>query len=185
MIRIVVMAAILFVAAPVSAQNETEAAISAQQAAMKRFEWMKGRWRGPATALSDTGEHRITQTERIGPHLDGTLMVMEGTGFLSDGSVGFRAFAVLSFDPRTGDYSLRSYAHGHSGTFKLVPTETGYIWEVPTGAGTVRYTATLSGGIWNEVGDRLVSGQAPQRFFEMNLTRVGDTDWPAAGAESP
>jgi len=25
-------------------------------------------------------------------------------------------------------------------------------------------------------------GQPPRQFFEMNLTRLGDTDWPAGGA---
>jgi len=27
-----------------------------------------------------------------------------------------------------------------------------------------------------------MAGSEPVRFFEMNLTRVGDTDWPAANA---
>jgi hypothetical protein len=36
-----------------------------------------------------------------------------------------------------------------------------------------------------EVGDRIAPGQDPVRFFDMNLKRVGDTDWPAAGAISP
>ena len=47
---------------------------------------------------------------------------------------------------------------------------------------TIRYTMTLKDGIWNEVGDRIMPGKDPVRFFEMNLKRVGDTDWPAAGA---
>ena len=33
-----------------------------------------------------------------------------------------------------------------------------------------------------EVGDRIMPGKEPVRFFEMNLKRVGDTDWPAGGA---
>jgi len=36
-----------------------------------------------------------------------------------------------------------------------------------------------------EVGDRLLPGREPSRFFEMNLQRVGDTDWPAGGAIGP
>jgi len=38
---------------------------------------------------------------------------------------------------------------------------------------------------WREVGDRIVPGKDQVRFFEMNLKRVGDTDWPAEGAISP
>jgi hypothetical protein len=36
-----------------------------------------------------------------------------------------------------------------------------------------------------DVGDRITAGKDPVRFFEMNLRRMGDTDWPAAGAVSP
>jgi len=50
---------------------------------------------------------------------------------------------------------------------------------------TIRYTAVIKDGTWNEVGDRVTKGQEPVRFFEMNLTRVGDSDWPAAGAIPP
>lgn len=169
-----------------SAQDANPAAIAAQQAAMKKLDWMKGRWRGPAVTQSAQGQHRVTQTERIGPFLDGTVMVMEGKGFRADRTPGFHAFGILSFDPRSGDYTLRSYAQGYSGTFKLVPNGNGYVWEVPAGpAMSTRYTANLHDGTWTEVGDRIVPGQPPQRFFQMDLTRVGDTDWPEAGAQTP
>jgi len=35
------------------------------------------------------------------------------------------------------------------------------------------------------LGDRIVPGKDTVRFFEMNLQRVGDTDWPGASAISP
>jgi hypothetical protein len=187
MFQFVAAAALLLAAAPAPApaQDPAAAAIAAEQAALKKLDWMKGRWRGPAVTQTPGGEHRVTQTERIGPFLDGTLMVMEGKGFRADGSVGFNAFGILSFDPRTGEYVLRSYAQSYAGTFKLVPNDTGYVWEIPAGPATIRYTATLHDGVWTEVGDRIVAGQPLQRFFEMNLKRVGDTDWPAQGAQTP
>jgi hypothetical protein len=40
-------------------------------------------------------------------------------------------------------------------------------------------------GTWHETGERVVPGQDPVRFFEMRLTRVGDSAWPAAGAVPP
>jgi hypothetical protein len=33
--------------------------------------------------------------------------------------------------------------------------------------------------------DRNVTGREPQRFFEMTLRRVADSNWPAAGAIGP
>lgn len=50
---------------------------------------------------------------------------------------------------------------------------------------TIRYTAMIKNGNWMEVGDRILPGQEPVRFFEMNLKRVGDTNWPGAGAIPP
>lgn len=74
---------------------------------------------------------------------------------------------------------LRSYAQGRMGDFLVTPTEKGSTWEIPAGPATIRYAATVADGAWHEVGDRVMSGQPPFRFFEMNLKRIGDTKWPA------
>ena len=79
-------------------------------------------------------------------------------------------------------YTLSSHALGYSGDFALTPTENGYVWTIPAGpSATIRYTATLSGDTWTEVGDFVAGTQPPRRIFEMNLKRVGDTEWPQGG----
>lgn len=173
-------------ATPAMAQETDHAAIAQQKEAMKRLAWMFGTWRGPGKGGTREGPYTVTQTERIGPILDGTVVVMEGKGFRPDGSVGFNAFAVVSYDPVRKVYSMRSHALGHSGDFALTPTDNGYVWEIPAGPNAViRYTATLADGTWTEVGDYVAAGGQPRRVFEMNLKRVGDTDWPAAGGLAP
>lgn len=166
---------------PAPAQQTDTAAIAAQREAMKKLHWMHGVWRGPAVSQSPQGEHRATQTERIGGFLDGTLTVMEGKGYNDDGSVGFNALGIASYDVQTRSYWLTSWALGRGGKFPMQVTDTGYIWEIPAGAMTIRYTATVANGSWTEVGDYIAPGQPPRRFFTMTLTRVGDTDWPQAG----
>jgi len=148
---------------------------------------MNGVWRGPAWTLQPGGVRiAITQTERAGPFLDGAVKVVEGRGYREDGSVGFNALGVISYDPARQAYSMKSWAMGRTGDFPLVVTADGYQWETPAGPGAIiRYTATIKGDSFREVGDRLVPGQAPQRIFEMDLKRVGDTDWPAAGPVAP
>ncbi|HEX5132592.1 MAG TPA: DUF1579 domain-containing protein [Candidatus Krumholzibacteria bacterium] len=130
-------------------------------------------------------KHAITQTERIGPFLGGSVKVIEGRGYDPDGAVTFNAFATISYNPGTKAYTMHSYAMGNVGDFVLTPAADGYVWEIPAGPVTIRYTAVIRGDVWHEVGDRVVPGQEPVRFFEMNLKRVGDTDWPAAGAVAP
>ena len=162
--------------------GDPAAMVAAQRTAMARLAMMDGVWRGPAWTILPTGRHEITQTERIGPFLDGSIKVIEGRGYDADGSVSFNAFGTISYDPERQAYSLRSYAQGRMGDFPLTLTSDGYVWEIPAGPMTIRYTATIQNGAWREVGDRIVPGREPVRFFEMNLRRVGDTDWPAAGA---
>ena len=169
-------------AASALAQGPDLASMDAQKAAMKPLAMMDGVWRGPAWTMLPAGKHEITHTERIGPFLDGQIKVIEGRGYNADGTVGFNSFGIVSFDPAKKEYTLHSHALGRAGDFKLTPTADGYVWEIPAGPMTIRYTATIKDGAWKEVGERIAPGQAPVQFFEMNLKRVSDTDWPAAGA---
>jgi hypothetical protein len=169
----------------VSAQGRPDSAalIAAQREAMKAFAAMDGVWRGPAWTILPSGvKHNITQTERIGPFLDGSIKVVEGRGYNADGTVGFNAFAIIFYDPATKAYTLHSHALGQVGDFVIKPTADGYTWEIPAGPMTIRYTAVIKDGTLREVGDRIMPGKDPVRFFEMDLKRVGDSDWPAAGA---
>ena len=173
-------------AASAQAQPDSAALIVAQRDAMTRFAYMDGVWRGPAWTILPSGQrHDVTQTERIGPFLDGTVKVLEGRGYNPDGTVGFNAFGIISFAPGQQTYTLHSYALGYAGDFVLTPTPDGYVWQIPAGPMTIRYTATIRNGTWREVGDRVAPGRDPVRFFEMNLKRVGDTKWPGDGAVSP
>jgi hypothetical protein len=178
LMRALVLAAALAVSSftvPAVAQPSPDRA-----AAMAKLDWMKGTWRGPASGSNrDGSRYEVTQTERIGPMLGGDVLVMEGRGYRADGSTGFNAFGVVSWDPRSGKYELRSYAQGMAGTFELKPTADGYVWEVPAGPGAVvRYTATLHDGTWTEIGEYVREGAPAIKTFEMNLRRVGDSRWP-------
>jgi hypothetical protein len=186
--RIAVVAlALLSLAAPAAAlaQGRPDPAVllAAQRDAMTRLAMMDGEWRGTAWNVSPSGEkHTLTQTERVGPFLDGAIRVVEGRGYGADGKVAFNAFGVISYKPDTKAYSIRSHAMGNAGDFALTPTADGFTWEIPAGPMTIRYTATIKDGVWKEVGDRIAPGKEPVRFFEMELKRLGDSSWPAAGA---
>lgn len=178
--------ALLFSAALASAQTRFDPAaeMEAQKAAMTSLAVMDGVWRGPAWTIVENGtKHEVTQTERIGPFLGGAVKVLEGRGYdAATGEVTFNAFGTISFDRASNAYTLHSYAMGRAGNFKLTPTADGYIWEIPVGPMTIKYTAVIKNGAWREIGERIMPGQSPVQFFEMNLTKIGTTDWPAAGA---
>ena len=157
--------------------------IAAQREAMTALASMDGVWRGSAWTILPSGEkHDITQTERIGTFLDGSVRVLEGRGYDSEGKVSFNALGIISYNVATKGYSMHSYAMGQSGDFVFQPTADGYTWEIPAGPMTIKYAATIKDGVLHEVGDRVMPGKDPVRFFEMTLKRVGDCDWPSAGA---
>lgn len=177
---------VAFTTVNVSAQGkpyDPVALMNAQRDAMKALSFLDGTWRGSAWTMLPNGEkHSITQTERVGPFLDGAVKVVEGRGYDADGKVAFNAFATISYDPATKAYTMRSYAMGRSGDYVLTPATDGVSWEIPAGPMTIRHTATVKDGKWHEVGDRIMPGKEPVRFMELNLERIGDTDWPAGGA---
>lgn len=165
---------------------DTAALQTAQRQSMQPLSIFDGTWRGPAKVTLPNGKTLdITQTERVGPFLDGTIRLIEGRGYAPDGTAPFNAFAVISYSPQSGKYNFRSHAQGYSGDFPLEVRADGFTWSVNMGPATLRYTATVKDGTWVEVGERIVEGQAPVKTFEMTLRRVGATDWPAAGSVLP
>jgi hypothetical protein len=182
-LSVLAAAAVLsLLASPAPAQRppDSEALIAAQREAMTNLAFLDGVWRGEAWTVRPGGaRHEIVQTERIGTFLGGAVRVIEGRGYEPDGSTGFNAFGIISYDPASKAYSLRSYAMGHQGDFAFRVLPDGYVWEVPAGPGAIiRYTATVGGGKLREVGYRIAGEAPPVQVFEMNLRRVGDTKWP-------
>lgn len=160
-----------------------QALLKAERTAMTPLAAMAGVWRGQASMTLRSGKkHTITQTERVGPFLGGSVMVMEGRGYEPDGRVSFNALGVMSYDPAGKTYTMRAYAQGHAGDFPLQVTADGFKWEIKAGPTTMHYTATVKDGTWHEVGVRELPGGKSVPFFEMTLQRVGNSDWPAAGA---
>lgn len=165
---------------------DPSAQIAAQKVAMRPLLKMDGTWRGKARIQGMDGKWKeLTQTERVGTTLDSTLKLVEGRGYEADGKLSFHAVATLAYDARKKAFAFRTNSRGEVGDFAFTPTDSGFVWEIPTPGFTIRYTATIRDSRWREVGDRIVSGSQPVRFFEMEVTRFGDTDWPAAGAVPP
>lgn len=183
-----ILAAVLL-AAPLSAQAQMPASPAgspAQREALDRLSFLDGEWRGTATIHSPGGTTTLTQTERVGPMLGGSVRVIEGRGYGADGSTQFNAMAIVSWDARAGKYGFRSYAQGYSGDYAFEVTDDGFRWETPAGPGAkIQYVAVIKDGTWHEVGTYVAEGQPPREMIDMRLTRVGDSDWPAAGAVDP
>jgi hypothetical protein len=161
--------------------------IAAQREAMQALAAFNGTWRGQAIVTqADGSKLTLTQTERVGGMLDGSVKVIEGLAYDAQGKpAGFNAFAIISYAPDTRKYNFRSYAQGRMGDFPIEVTADGFTWSIPAGPATIRYAATIKDNTWTEIGERIVEGRPPMRIFEMKLQRIGDTQWPNGGAVQP
>jgi len=162
------------------------AAVEIQKQKLQVLAGMDGIWRGSMwTTTPDGSRIELTQTERVGPMLDGAVKVVEGRGYNDDGEVVFNALGVISWDIKKGRYNMHSHARGRQGDHELEMTEDGFKWKISFGPGIILYTATIKDGKWHETGERIIGGRPTVRFLEMNLERVSETDWPAGDAVPP
>ena len=167
-------------AAPAEAQAPNGALQAKQQAAMKALAFLDGEWAGPAEAHERTGTFKMTQTERVGTLLDGTVRLVEGRAFDGKGKTLFNAFAVISYEVPRSRYVITSYASGYTTTTELKVKADGFEWEVPAGPGAkMQFSAVVKNGTWTEVGDYVGSDGAKKRTFQMAVKRSGHSKWPA------
>jgi hypothetical protein len=154
---------------------------------MRKLDILKGTWVGDVKGVGPDGKpYTVRQTERVGSMLNGDVLVIEGRGYKSDGTLAFNAFGTVSADAKTGAYDFKAYAQGRSGNYRMEAIPNGVVWELAAGPqATMRYTITIEVGVWHEVGDYLAKDQPPRHIIEMTLKRTGDTDWPAAQPVTP
>ena len=165
---------------PAAAPWDPAARMAAQREAMTALAFLDGVWRGPVETSEAEGE--FLQTERVGTLLGGTVRLVEGRGYGTNGETMFNALGIISYDPVAKRYTMRSYAMGYWGDYPIALRDDGFSWSHPAGPGaTIRYTATVKDGEWHEIGERVADGAAPVPMLEMRLRRLGDSAWPQAG----
>ena len=151
---------------------------AAARAALERLSPMVGRWRGEAWMAREGGQRAQTvMTETVERKLGGTVLLIEGLGQApaeggGEPRVVHHALAVLSFEPRTGAYQMRSYlANGLSGDFAVTLVEGGVSWSREVPGGTVRNTARFTAEEWHEIGEFSRDGTTWTQVMEMRLRR--------------
>lgn len=147
------------------------------QAAMSNVSVMAGKWEGDGWRSSPKGEKSFSHTvENIEWKLDKTLLVLEGLGKKEGGQIVHNAYGVLSFNPNTDKYSLKTFLSSGLSTdanFEVVePNKIFRWWFEDNRGGTIQYTITNDGSTWNEIGEYSMDKKQWKKFFEMNLKKV-------------
>jgi hypothetical protein len=170
------IAAAVLTAAPAHAQMPDA---SANRAAIEKLGFMVGRWQGEAWMARGPGERvQVTMTETVEPRLEGVVLLVEGVGVVpgADGAeprIVHHALAVVSFDPQSAGYVMRSYiASGQSGNFALTLVEGGVQWSREVPGGRIRNTALYTGDEWHEIGEFSRDGTTWTQIMELRLRRA-------------
>ena len=146
--------------------------LATQRAAMKKLEFLVGKWSGDAT-VNRGRPIAIKQSEVISFKLDGLVMVVEGTGRNSDGVIQFQAFATISYDDVAGQYRFRAYNEGRYLDTDLEVTEGGFAWGYAAGPLKVRNVMKLTAkGEWQETTESEYGNTPPRKSVEMLLKKI-------------
>src|SRR5215472_10012174 len=87
--------------------------LAAQRAAMKKLDFLVGKWEGQARVLRGPGAMvDLAQTESAEHKLDGLILAIEGVGKTKDGNPALQAYGIVSFDDESGTYRMRAFNDG-------------------------------------------------------------------------
>lgn len=149
---------------------------------MKIFSAWTGEWNGKGSMRMGGGEPKTSEVkEQVESKLDGTIIVMEGIGKSRNektqkDTVVHHAFGVLSFDPQSNQYKLKTFLKDGRSTdawFNVTGTNS-YQWGFETPKGKIRYNISIDpvAKIWKESGEFSSDGNQWWPFFEMNLAKA-------------
>ena len=159
---------------PYLAQPPCEPNLEAQRTAMKKLDFLVGKWSGEGSVQRGPGAAiEFAQTEEVQSKLDGLVLLIEGTGRnRSDGKVAFRALATVAWDEEAAAYRFRAFNDGRylETELKLAETGKGFAWGFNFGPGKTSYTMRINEkGEWTEVGEYLADGQSPRKIIQLTV----------------
>jgi hypothetical protein len=147
--------------------------VDAQRDAMKKLQFLVGKWSGEADVTRGPGDLlKLTQTENVQYKLDGLVMLVEGEGRNADGNRVYSALATIAFDDAAGVYHFRAYNSGRYLDTELTVTADGFSWGFTPGPVKINNTMKLSDkGEWVEATDVTMGSQPPRHTMQMTLKK--------------
>jgi hypothetical protein len=161
---------------PCFAQTLRAPNIEAQRTAMKKLDFLIGRWAGTARVLRGPGEPvEMIQTEEAQYKLDGLVLLIEGVGRTkSDGKPTLQALGMITYDDITETYRFRAFNDGRflETEVKLLDGSKGIAWGFVFGQ--IKTSSVLrinERGEWTELGEMTIGSQVPRKFMELTVSR--------------
>jgi hypothetical protein len=147
----------------------------AQRAAMRKLNFLVGKWAGEARIFRAAGESLVlVQSEEAEFKLSGLVLVIEGTGRnAADGKAALQALGMISFDDESGTYHMRAYNDGRylETEVKLAENGMGMTWGFTLGEIKTSSQMRISElGDWLEVHEITIGSQPARRFMQVRVS---------------
>lgn len=165
--------ALLFCIAFIAQQLRTPD-LDAQRAAMKKLEFLVGKWSGEARMLRAAADPLVMiQTEEAQYKLDGLILIIEGVGRnKGDGKPALRAFGIVSYDDETGTYRMRAFNDGRFLETEVKLIDKGFTWGFVLGPYRTSSVMRIDEkGDWTEQHEIAVGAEPPKRYMELRVTK--------------
>lgn len=141
---------------------------------MSKCSFLAGEWQGEAWVIGADGKRSTSSvSESISFDLDSTVIALRGVG-MSGGVKVHDALGVLYYDPFQQAYKMNSWLSKGLNTAASVELlgEGKLKWWFGAGPSrTIRYTITIQGDQWNEIGEMSTDGENWFQILEMNLVK--------------
>jgi hypothetical protein len=170
-VRVLGLALLVVCGLALAAPQPPSNAADTQRQAMRKLNFLVGRWRGPVTVVRGPGEPlHLIQTEDVESRLDGLVLLIEGKSTGADGNAPFQALATIAFDEATRTYRFRAYNEGHYLDTELTVIPDGFSWGFAAGPAHIVNTMHLtSKGQWQESTEVAVGDNPPRKSVDMLL----------------
>jgi hypothetical protein len=150
--------------------------LEAQRAALKKLDFLVGKWSGEARVSRGPGEPlELIQTEEAQYKLDGLILVIEGIGKTkTDGKAALQALGIVSYDDEGGTYRMRAYNDGRylETDLKLSENGKGITWGFALG--DIKTSSILrmnEKDEWTELTEIAIGSQPARKFMELTVSR--------------
>jgi hypothetical protein len=157
------------------AQQPQQPNTATQREAMKKLNFLAGKWSGEARILRSASEPiEMIQTENAQYRLDGLLLIIEGVGRnKSDGKAALQALGIISYDDEAAEYRMRAFNDGRymETEVKLAETGKGITWGFVVGE--IKTSSALrinDKGDWTELHQITIGSQPTRKFMELRVS---------------
>jgi hypothetical protein len=148
--------------------------LDAQRAAMKKLEFLVGKWAGEARILRGPGEPVVMmQTEEVQYKLDGLVLLIEGVGKAkADGKPALQALGIVSYDDETSTYHMRAFNDGRFLETEVKLIDKGFTWGFAVGQYRTSSVMRIDEkGDWTEAHEITIGTQPPRKYMELSVSR--------------